>query len=95
MVALLDGDVYRVYDGRMDSASAAYSPGRLIEAAALNRAMSDPRFALLDWMSGVAAEKLLVANTAEGRARLVATSGSRYQRPDRRDRTPVISAVGG
>ena len=95
VVALLDGDVYRVYDGRMDSASAAYSPGRLIEAAALNRALSDPRFALLDWMSGVAAEKLLVANTAEGRARLVATSGSRYLRPDRRDRTPVISAVGG
>ena len=94
VVALLDGDVYRVYDGRMDSASAAYSPGRLIEAAALNRALSDPRFALLDWMSGVAAEKLLVANTAEGRARLVATSGSRYLRPDRRDRTPVISAVG-
>ena len=81
-VALLDGDVYRVYDGRMNSAWAAYSPGRLVEAAALNRALMDTRFRLLDWMSGVAAEKLLVANVAEGRARLVATSGSRYLQSD-------------
>ncbi|MEZ5249461.1 MAG: GNAT family N-acetyltransferase [Ilumatobacteraceae bacterium] len=67
VVALLDGDVYRVYDGRMNSEWSAYSPGRLVEAAALNRALQDTRFTLLDW-SGVAAEKLLVANTAEGRA---------------------------
>ena len=78
VVALLDGETYRVYDGRMSSEYREYSPGRLIEAAALSRAMTDPRFAVLDWMSGVAAEKLLTANIAEGRARLVATSGSRY-----------------
>lgn len=78
VVALLDGDTYRVYDGRMSTEHRDYSPGRLIEAAALSRAMSDPRFAVLDWMSGVAAEKLLTTNIAEGRARLVATSGSRY-----------------
>ncbi len=92
VVALLDGPVYRVYDGRMNSNWSAYSPGRLIEAAALNRALMDDRFTLLDWMSGVAAEKLLVANTAEGRARLVATSGSRYSRPDRKSGRVVVSA---
>jgi diguanylate cyclase (GGDEF)-like protein len=78
VVALLDEDVYRVYDGRMATEFSQYSPGRLVEAAALGRAMSDPRFGVLDWMSGVAAEKLLTTNMAEGRARLVATSGSRY-----------------
>ncbi len=94
VVALLDGDVYRVYDGRMNSEWAAYSPGRLVEAAALNRALLDGRFTLLDWMSGVAAEKLLVANTAEGRARLVATSGSRYLRPDRKtSKVPAVAVT--
>ncbi len=78
VVALLDGDIYRVYDGRMSSKWQHYSPGRLVESAALNRAISDPRFSSLDWMSGVAAEKLLTTNFAEGRSRLVATSGSSY-----------------
>ena len=78
VVAILDNDSYRVYDGRMSTEFQDYSPGRLIEAAALSRAMADPRYAVLDWMSGIAAEKLLTANIAEGRARLVATSGSRY-----------------
>ncbi len=78
VVALLDGETYRVYDGRMNTEYQDFSPGRLVEAAALSRAMTDPRFAVLDWMSGIAAEKLLTTNIAEGRARLVATSGSRF-----------------
>ena len=86
VVALLDGDVYRVYDGRMNSGWAKYSPGRLIEAAALERAARDPRFSMLDWMSGVAAEKLLTSNASTGRARLVATSGSRYVQAAKRRR---------
>ncbi len=76
-VAILDGDTYRIYDGRMSTDWQHYSPGRLVEAAALARALSDQRFAVLDWMSGIAAEKLLTTNFAESRARLVATSGSR------------------
>lgn len=74
VVALLDGETYRVYDGRMNTEHQHYSPGRIIEAAALSRAISDERFAVLDWMSGVAPEKLLTTNIAEGRARLVARS---------------------
>ncbi len=76
-VAILDGDTYRIYDGRMSTDWQHYSPGRLVEAAALSRALSDQRFAVLDWMSGIAAEKLLTTNFAESRVRLVATSGSR------------------
>jgi CelD/BcsL family acetyltransferase involved in cellulose biosynthesis len=77
VVGLLDGTAYRVYDGRMSTELAAYSPGRLIAAAALDRAMKDERFAVLDWMSGVAADKLLATNVTERRARLIATSASR------------------
>ncbi len=80
-VALLDGDAYRIYDGRMSTTHQDFSPGRIVEAAALSRAMGDPRFSVLDWMSGIAAEKLLTTNIAEGRARLVATSGSRFLGP--------------
>ena len=85
VVALLDRRTYRVFDGRMDTRFADYSPGRLIEAAALDRALRDPRFTVLDWMSGVAAEKLLTANSAEGRVRLVASSGREFvEAPERR-----------
>ena len=80
-VAILDGDTYRIYDGRMSTEFQHYSPGRLVEAAALSRALSDQRFTVLDWMSGIAAEKLLTTNFAETRARLVATSGSRAMKP--------------
>ena len=76
-VAILDGETYRIYDGRMNTKWEHYSPGRLVESAALSRALSDPRFSVLDWMSGIAAEKLLTANFAESRMRVVATSGSR------------------
>ncbi|MFT7474761.1 MAG: diguanylate cyclase (GGDEF)-like protein [Verrucomicrobiales bacterium] len=80
-VAILDGDTYRIYDGRMATEWQDYSPGRLVEAASLSRALSDQRFSVLDWMSGIAAEKLLTTNFAESRARLVATSGSRGVKP--------------
>jgi diguanylate cyclase (GGDEF)-like protein len=93
VVALLDGDVYRVYDGRMNTAFEDYSPGRLVESAALERALIDPRFRLLDWMSGVAAEKLLVSNGAEARARLVATSGSRFVSAKRTPLSDLVPSV--
>ncbi len=93
-VAILDGDTYRIFDGRMSTEHQDYSPGRLVEAAALGRAISDPRFAVLDWMSGIAAEKLLVANFAEGRARFVATSGSRTTERPRRSKATTKAPVG-
>ncbi len=92
-VALLDGDVYRIYDGRMSTEHQDYSPGRLVEAASLSRAMSDPRFTVLDWMSGIAAEKLLATNIAEGRARLVATSGSRFLNSGKRQRSTDVKVT--
>jgi diguanylate cyclase len=74
VVAVVDGDSYRVLDGRFATAYAAYSPGRLLEAAALARAAADDRFTELDWVSGVGQEKILTINDAERRCRLVAES---------------------
>eukprot|EP00928_Gymnodinium_smaydae_P035590 TRINITY_DN25022_c0_g1_i1.p1 TRINITY_DN25022_c0_g1~~TRINITY_DN25022_c0_g1_i1.p1 ORF type:complete len:575 (-),score=83.95 TRINITY_DN25022_c0_g1_i1:687-2159(-) len=92
VVALLDGDTYRVYDGRMSSKWQDYSPGRLIESAALDRAIRDPRFQSLDWMSGVAAETLLTTNSAEGRGRLVASSQS-ARHPPSAPASPAMSLL--
>jgi hypothetical protein len=74
VVSLLDGDAFRVFDGRCATASARYSPGRLLETAVLERTLADPRFARVDWMNGLASEKLLAANAVEHTEHLVAAS---------------------
>jgi hypothetical protein len=58
-------DRYGVLEGRFVTALARYAPGRLLEAAVLERVVEDPRLAGLDWMTGVAPETLLAANDAE------------------------------
>ena len=74
VVSLLDGDAYRVFDGRCATAWARYSPGRLLETATLERALADDRFARVDWMNGCASEKLVAANAADPTEHLVAAS---------------------
>jgi hypothetical protein len=58
-----DGGWYRVLDGRIDEALARYAPGRLLEAAVLERALSCGVEGV-DWMTSVAPETLLAANGA-------------------------------
>jgi diguanylate cyclase (GGDEF)-like protein len=72
VIGLLDGASYRVFDGHFDSTFARYSPGRIIESAVLGRALTHGRFTELDWMAGVASEKILASNTSQGRMRLTA-----------------------
>ena len=74
VIGIIDDDAYRVFDGHFNSEFHRYSPGRLIESAVLERAMVDARFDGLDWMAGVAAEKILTSNHNEGRMQLVASS---------------------
>lgn len=74
VVSLLDGDAYRVFDGRFAPAWSRYSPGRLLETATLERAAGDPRYLEVDWMNGCASEKLLTANAADLTEHLVAAS---------------------
>jgi diguanylate cyclase len=73
VLSFVDGDTYRVFDGRMNSRYAKYSPGRILEAATLDRALTDPRFDCFDWMTGVAPETILAVNDWEQRVRLRAT----------------------
>lgn len=71
-VAVVDGSTYRLVDGRLDPAWRAYSPGRLIEAAAIGRVIDDPDLTTLDWFTGVAPETLLAANGADEMLRVAA-----------------------
>ncbi|MBI3257373.1 MAG: GNAT family N-acetyltransferase, partial [Actinobacteria bacterium] len=74
VVGLVDDRSWRVFDGHMVSRFSVYSPGRLLEAAVVDRVVADESFAELDWMTGVAAEKLLCSTGSEDRMRLVAFS---------------------
>jgi CelD/BcsL family acetyltransferase involved in cellulose biosynthesis len=71
VVSFLDGDTYRVFDGRFVTGWARYSPGRLLEVETLARALGDERFGRLDWMNSVAPDKLIAANTLEPTMHLV------------------------
>ncbi len=85
VIALLDGSSYRIFDGHFHSPFARFSPGRLVEAAVLERVLKRPEFSELDWMAGVAAEKILTTN---GERRRMLLSASTPALP------PLASALG-
>ncbi|HEX2782450.1 MAG TPA: GNAT family N-acetyltransferase [Ilumatobacteraceae bacterium] len=88
VVGLRDGTTYRVFDGHFDTVWARYSPGRLIECAVLQHLIADEQYDTVDWMIGVAAEKILVATGARGGLMLRAAS----QLPARHD-APALAGV--
>jgi len=63
-LALTEPGVYRVLEGRFDSALARYNPGRLLEADVVRRVVCREG-RQVDWMNGVAPEKLVAATTLE------------------------------
>jgi hypothetical protein len=65
VLGVRDGDRYGVLEGRFVTALSRYAPGRLLEAAVLQRVLADDGFAGLDWMTGVAPETLLAANEVD------------------------------
>ncbi|HUR18486.1 MAG TPA: GNAT family N-acetyltransferase [Acidimicrobiales bacterium] len=79
VVSLLDGESYRVLDGRFDTEWSRFSPGRLVETATLEKAFGDGRFSNLDWMNSVASEKLVAANYFEETQHLIGCSRSLAQ----------------
>ncbi len=87
VVSLVDGASYRVFDGRMSSQFAKFSPGRVLETATLQRAMSDPQFEIFDWMTGVAPETILAANDWETRTLLTASAPAGSTKPKHSDST--------
>ena len=73
-ISLIDGSSYRVLDARMNGKFAAFSPGRILETATIERVLADSTFELFDWMTGVAPETILAANQWEPRTTLRASS---------------------
>ncbi len=76
VAGVVDGRRYGVLEGRFATAWARYSPGRLLEAAVLERTLGDARFVELDWMTGVAPEALLAANATYPAVRVCRASGA-------------------
>ena len=74
VVGIHDDRTYRVFDGHFDSTFARYSPGRLVEHAVLQHLIADNRYDTVDWMLGVAAEKILVTTGANEGVTLRASS---------------------
>jgi hypothetical protein len=65
VLGLTDYPDYRVLEGRFVGEFARYSPGRMLEAAVVQRVMSDPDFERLDWMTATAPETLLATNASD------------------------------
>lgn len=65
VLAILDADAYRVFEGNLDTRWARYAPGRVLEAAVLQRVLDDPAIERLDWMTSVASDRLLAVNALQ------------------------------
>jgi hypothetical protein len=76
VIAFADRPAYRVFDGRFAPPWRRYSPGRRLEAAAVDHARSEG-FAVLDWMTSVAPEKLVASTWAEPRWTVTASGDQR------------------
>ena len=87
VIGIRDGKTYRVFDGHFETRWARYSPGRLIEDGVLRRLIAEGRYESIDWMLGVAPEKILIATGERGGFAL--TAASHLVEPD-----PAADAVG-
>jgi hypothetical protein len=64
-LAVDDAPSYRLIEGRFVTQWARYSPGRLLEALVVTRALADATITTFDWMTAVAPESLLGRNDAD------------------------------
>jgi hypothetical protein len=76
VIAFVDRPAYRVFDGRFAPPWRRYSPGRRLEAAVVDHARHEG-FAVLDWMTSVAPEKLVASTWAEPRWTVTASGDQR------------------
>ncbi|HTY71918.1 MAG TPA: GNAT family N-acetyltransferase [Actinomycetes bacterium] len=65
VLGLVDRGVYRVLEGHLVTRYARYAPGRLLEAAVVDRALKDPTLGTVDWMTSRAPDRLLCSNDLE------------------------------
>jgi CelD/BcsL family acetyltransferase involved in cellulose biosynthesis len=64
-LGIRDAPTYRLLEGRFVTRFARYSPGRLLEALVVERALATAGFTTFDWMTAVAPESLLGRNDAD------------------------------
>ena len=62
VLGLVDRGVYRVLEGHLVTRWARYSPGRLLEAAVVDRTLKDTTLGSVDWMTSRAPDRLLASN---------------------------------
>lgn len=65
VLGLVDVGAYRVLEGHLVTRWTRYAPGRLLEAAVVDRALKDPELGSVDWMTSRAPDRLLVSNAVE------------------------------
>ncbi len=65
-----DAGWYGIPEGRFRTSYARYAPGRVLEAAVVQRMLDDPEMVGVDWLSAVAPETLIAANGAQPTYRL-------------------------
>jgi hypothetical protein len=102
VLGLTDYPDYRVLEGRFVGEFARYSPGRMLEAAVVQRVLSDTDFERLDWMTATAPETLLATNASDEVVMLQVEmsaswghrSGSSMTRPAHRSRSRRAVAEG-
>jgi hypothetical protein len=64
VIGIRDGETYRILEGHFVTDWARYAPGRLLEAAVVQRMLDEPAMNTLDWMTSVAPESLLATNAS-------------------------------
>ena len=77
VVGVRDSTTYRVLEGHYVTAWGRYAPGRLLEAAVVQKMLDEPDMIALDWMTSVAPESLLATNASASMVVLRAGLGRR------------------
>jgi hypothetical protein len=62
VLAITDPPVYRVLEGHLATRWSRYAPGRVLEAAVLQRMLDDGAYDTFDWMTSIASDTLLATN---------------------------------
>jgi hypothetical protein len=65
VVGIRERRVYRILEGHFATEWARYAPGRLLEAAVLQRMLDTPSMTELDWMTSTAADSLIAQNDSQ------------------------------
>jgi CelD/BcsL family acetyltransferase involved in cellulose biosynthesis len=98
-VVLLDGSVWRFWNGRINMAHSRLRVGRVLDVALLSAALEDPSVSAADWMRGDLEHKWQSANDALRTEMLTAWSSAALRSAERsarwgREQFRVVARIG-